>query len=102
MVLGGKMDKVTKWKRITIYLFAFLYLTDFIMGTINTSYSTDKSKSTSIVFVGFFGYSLFKQFYLYKERSDEFSKMIVVISVIVLALSLFNISSNFTAFLSRI
>ena len=94
------MDKVTKWKRITIYLFAFLYLADFIMGIINTSYSTDKSNSTSIVFVGFFGYSLFKQLYLYKERSDEFSKTIVVISVIVIALSLFNICSNFIAFFS--
>ncbi len=95
------MDKVTKWKRITIYLFAFLYLADFIMGTINTSYSADKSNSTSIVFVGFFGYSLFKQFYLYKERNNEFSKTIVAISIIVLALSLFNISSNFIVFFSE-
>lgn len=95
------MDKVTKWKRITIYLFAFLYLADFIMGTINTSYSADKSNSTSIVFVGFFGYSLFKQFYLYKERNNEFSKTIVAISIIILALSLFNISSNLIVFFSE-
>lgn len=71
------------------------------MGTINTSYSADKSNSTSIVFVGFFGYSLFKQFYLYKERNNEFSKTIVAISIIILALSLFNISSNLIVFFSE-
>lgn len=92
------MDKVTKWKRITIYLIACLYLVDFIMGTINTNYSANNSNSTSIVFIGFFGYSLFKQFYLYKERDDEFSKTIVAISIIVLALSLFNVSSNLIVF----
>ena len=94
------MGKVTKWKRITIYLFACLYLVDFIIGTINTSYLADNSNSTSIVFIGFFGYSLLKQFYLFKEGDDEFSKTIVAISIIILALSLFNISRNFIVYFS--
>lgn len=70
-----------------IYLDVCLFLVDTILGIINTNYLANDSNSTSIIFIGYFGYSLIKQFFLYKERHDEFSKTIVIISVIALALS---------------
>ena len=71
------MDKVTKWKRNAIYLTACLYVADFIVSIFNLDYPTNNG--TSILFIGFFGFSLIKQFFLYKECNNEFSKTIVAI-----------------------
>jgi hypothetical protein len=71
------MDKVSKWKRIAFYLTACLYVADFIVSISNLDYPTNNGRP--ILFIGFFGFSLIKQFFLYKEPNNEFSKTIAAI-----------------------
>lgn len=78
--------------KVTITLLAI----DFMASVLRLDYP---SNSTSLIFMGGFTYFFIAEYSKYKLDSAKFPRLIAIMTVVIIVLSLIDISRNLTRFL---
>lgn len=85
------IEKYRKIKKLIIALTIILVVLDTIIGFANPAYLLS---SSSVIVLGFAGYSLVNEYERYRIEHKSFSKVILIFSLILAAFSVYHILLN--------